>query len=62
MDSSVIQSASKSGTDLVIEFKSGRKYSYAGAASHLTALKTASSAGQYFNTNIKNAFSATSLN
>lgn len=55
--SSVIAEASKSGKDLIIKFKSGKTYCYAGAGDHLSPLATAESSGKYFLANVKGQYS-----
>lgn len=62
ISSSVIKDAKRVGNDLVIEFQTGAKYSFAGAGSLEFDLKLASSAGTFFNSTIKNAYASTRLN
>lgn len=56
IESSVIASYDISGSDLDITFKGGKTYRYAGAAHLAAGLRTASSAGQFFQSNIRGHF------
>lgn len=51
--SSVIKNAVAMGDDLVIEFTSGKVYSYEGMAPHVGSLLAADSRGTYFNANVR---------
>lgn len=41
------------GTDLLVEFSSGKMYTYEGMASHAGPLGAAPSAGKYFNSQVR---------
>ena len=59
--SSVVKSFIADGSDLVVEFSSGRCYRYAGAANEVLFLEddAAESKGAYLNTQIKPKYAAT---
>lgn len=54
--SSVINAIGTRGSNLVVEFKSGHTYEYAGAAHLAAPMKSAASIGKYFHANVKPAF------
>jgi len=56
--SSVVKSSSRFGNDLIIDFVSGARYRYLGAAKEFNALNEADSKGSYLNSSIKPAYAA----
>ena len=58
VNSSAIKSVDTDNNDLLVTFKTGRTYRYAGAAGEYSGLVTASSVGQHFNASIKGQYAA----
>jgi hypothetical protein len=59
--SSVINSSITDGADLIVEFKNGKCFRYAGAADLYGALNAAESKGAFFNANVKGKFEASQV-
>lgn len=53
VESSQLASVGVEGADLIIIFKRGGRYRYKNAAHHLGPIRSADSAGKYFNAHIK---------
>lgn len=56
--SSVVKSSITDGSDLIVEFVSGRSYRYTGAGHLHAALEAAESQGAFLNTQVKPSFAA----
>ena len=59
LNSSMIESYAHTTNDLIVKFKAGAMYKYAGVDSEtVKSLESAASKGKYFSANIKNKFVA----
>ena len=57
--SSVVKSSITDGSDLIVEFTSGKSYRYAGAGHLQSQLEGAESQGRFLNAQVKPSFAAT---